>query len=84
MTRSVFYVSDGTGITAETLGHTLLTQFEQIHFNTVSLPFINSKEKMDWAVQRINRAAQSDGEPPLVFSTWWMPGVGKNWPTVEV
>ncbi|EHQ51828.1 MULTISPECIES: posphoenolpyruvate synthetase regulatory kinase/phosphorylase PpsR [Ectothiorhodospira] len=69
MTRSVFYVSDGTGITAETLGHTLLTQFEQIHFNTVSLPFINSKEKMDWAVQRINRAAQSDGEPPLVFST---------------
>ena len=26
-TRPVFYVSDGTGITAETIGHSLLTQF---------------------------------------------------------
>lgn len=69
MIRSVFYVSDGTGITAETLGHTLLTQFEQVAFQQMSLPFINSEEKVDWAVQRINRAAEAEGARPLVFST---------------
>ncbi|MGM0677997.1 posphoenolpyruvate synthetase regulatory kinase/phosphorylase PpsR [Ectothiorhodospira marina] len=69
MIRSVFFVSDGTGITAETLGHTLLTQFEQVSFQQMSLPFVNTDDKVEWAVQRINRAAQSDGVKPLVFST---------------
>ncbi|MCE2831219.1 MAG: phosphoenolpyruvate synthase regulatory protein, partial [Oxalobacteraceae bacterium] len=26
--RTVFFVSDGTGITAETFGHSVLTQFD--------------------------------------------------------
>ena len=30
--RPVYFVSDGTGITAEALGHSLLTQFEGIDF----------------------------------------------------
>ncbi|ACL74006.1 conserved hypothetical protein [Thioalkalivibrio sulfidiphilus HL-EbGr7] len=68
-TRSVFYVSDGTGITAETLGHTLLTQFDQVQFSPVNLPFVDSEEKLDAALLRISRAADQDGAPPLVFST---------------
>jgi [pyruvate, water dikinase]-phosphate phosphotransferase / [pyruvate, water dikinase] kinase len=67
--RSVFYISDGTGITAETLGHTLLTQFGQLQFNAVSLPFVDTAEKLEAVVARIERAAEQDGAPPLVFST---------------
>jgi [pyruvate, water dikinase]-phosphate phosphotransferase / [pyruvate, water dikinase] kinase len=67
--RSVFYISDGTGITAETLGHTLLTQFGQLQFNAVSLPFVDTPEKLEAVLARIERAAEQDGVPPLVFST---------------
>ena len=53
--RSAFFVSDRTGITAEMLGHSLLTQFEGIAFNEVTLPFIDTLEKARAAVERINR-----------------------------
>lgn len=69
MKRSVFYLSDRTGITAEMLGHSLLTQFEGVEFEQKILPFIDSVEKAQEAVEQINRAAESDGAPPLVFST---------------
>lgn len=67
--RSVFYISDGTGITAETLGHTLLTQFGNLKVNSVSLPFVDTPEKLESVLVRIARAAEHDGAPPLVFST---------------
>lgn len=69
MRRSVFFLSDHTGITAETLGRSLLTQFENIDFVQTSWPFLDSIEKAEAAVARINRAAQEDGNRPLVFST---------------
>jgi regulator of PEP synthase PpsR (kinase-PPPase family) len=43
--RTVFFLSDGTGITAQMLGHSLLTQFEGVDFNQVTLPFVDSAEK---------------------------------------
>ncbi|MCK9532172.1 MAG: kinase/pyrophosphorylase [Gammaproteobacteria bacterium] len=67
--RSVFFVSDGTGITAETLGRSLLTQFEGILFQKTRLPFVDNPEKARMAVERINLAAQGDSMRPLVFST---------------
>jgi len=67
--RSVFFVSDGTGITAETLGRSLLTQFEGILFQKTRLPFVDNPEKARMAVERINLAAQGDSARPLVFST---------------
>lgn len=67
--RSVFFVSDGTGITAETLGRSLLTQFEGYAFHKTRLPFVDTPEKALMAVERINLAAQADGCRPLVFST---------------
>jgi [pyruvate, water dikinase]-phosphate phosphotransferase / [pyruvate, water dikinase] kinase len=67
-TRTVFFVSDGTGITAETFGNAILAQFdfETLH---VRLPFIDSVEKAHAAVEQINRTAQRDSVKPLVFST---------------
>lgn len=69
MKRSVFFLSDRTGITAETLGHSLLTQFEDIEFRQSIVPFLDTVEKAHHTVARINRAAQEDGLKPLIFST---------------
>ncbi len=67
--RSAFFISDRTGITAEMLGHSLLTQFEQVEFSETTLPFIDSPDKAQAAVEEINTAAIRDGVRPLVFST---------------
>lgn len=69
MKRSVFFVSDRTGITAEMLSNTLLSQFEQVHFEKYSLPFIDTPEKAHEAVYKINDIAEQDGVPPLIFNT---------------
>lgn len=68
-TRPVFFVSDRTGITAENLGHALLTQFSAMKFEHHSLPFINSEEKARLAAGSINQSAQNSAYRPLVFST---------------
>ena len=68
--RSVFIVSDGTGITAEILGHSLLSQFPDITFHTTALPFVNSDDKVVDAVRQINQAAAADKCTPLVFTTF--------------
>ncbi len=67
--RTVFFVSDGTGITAETFGHSLLAQFEQVHFHQVRLPFIDNIEKAAEAIERINQVAKQEGRRPIIFST---------------
>src|SRR5450631_1305841 len=67
--RTVFFVSDQTGVTAETMGHSLLTQFEGLEFRAVTLPFVSSVDKAEEAVRRINRAADEEGVRPIVFST---------------
>lgn len=69
MERQVFFVSDRTGITAETLGETLLTQFPGLDLRRTSLPFIDSREKAEAAAARIARSEREDGLAPLVFST---------------
>ena len=67
--RSAFFVSDRTGITAEMLGHSLLTQFEMIAFNEITLPFVDTIEKAHATVAQINEQAAADGARPLLFST---------------
>ena len=67
--RTVFFVSDQTGVTAETLGHSLLTQFDGLEFRPVTLPFVSTVDKAEEAVRRINRAAEEQGVRPIVFST---------------
>ncbi len=67
--RTVFFVSDQTGVTAETMGHSLLTQFERVEFRAITLPFIATAEKALEARERVNAAALAEGMPPIVFST---------------
>lgn len=75
MKRTVFFVSDGTAITAETFGHSLLTQFSGVEFRQVRLPFVDTPSKARDAVSLIERAA--DGrDRPIVFSTIVDPEVG--------
>jgi len=67
--RTVFFVSDQTGVTAETMGHSLLTQFDGLEFRQVTLPFISTADKAEEAVRRIDATAVEDGARPVVFST---------------
>jgi regulator of PEP synthase PpsR (kinase-PPPase family) len=67
--RTAFFVSDGTGITVQMLGHSLLTQFEGVEFNQVTLPFIDSVEKAEACLERIEREALRGNGQPIVFST---------------
>ena len=67
--RTVFFVSDQTGVTAETMGHSLMTQFEGVEFRAVTLPFVSSIDKAREVVRRIDRAAMEEGLRPVVFST---------------
>jgi [pyruvate, water dikinase]-phosphate phosphotransferase / [pyruvate, water dikinase] kinase len=66
--RSVFYLSDGTGITAETFGNSILAQFE-IEPRRIRLPFIDTLDKAHQAVQSINHALEVEGKRPIVFTT---------------
>jgi regulator of PEP synthase PpsR (kinase-PPPase family) len=67
--RTVFFLSDQTGVTAETLGHSLLTQFDGQKFRQVTLPFIDSEDKAREAVDRINKASDDSDLQPIIFST---------------
>lgn len=67
--RTVFFLSDGTGITAQMLGHSLLTQFEGIEFQQVTLPFIDSADKARDCLERIERESLRGDGQPIVFST---------------
>lgn len=67
--RTAFFISDRTGITAEMLGHSLLTQFESVAFEEVTLPFVDSVEKARQVVKQIDAYADKDGARPIVIST---------------
>lgn len=69
MRRTVFYISDGTGITAETIGHSVLTQFEGVDFDTYRIPFVDSEEKAEQAALRIKTAYAQAGVRPIVVNT---------------
>lgn len=65
---TVFFVSDGTGITAETFGNAILAQFE-VKFRHIRIPFVDSVDKAHQAVRQINHAGEVEGRKPIVFTT---------------
>ncbi len=67
--RAVFFLSDQTGVTAETLGHSLLVQFDGQSFRQVTLPFIDTEDKAREAVDKITAATANDSHRPIIFST---------------
>jgi regulator of PEP synthase PpsR (kinase-PPPase family) len=65
---SVFFVSDGTGITAETFGNAILAQFE-VKFRHIRIPFVDSVDKGHQAVRQILHTGELEGRKPIVFTT---------------
>jgi regulator of PEP synthase PpsR (kinase-PPPase family) len=69
MKHTAFFISDSTGITAETLGKALLSQFPKIKFNKITIPYVNSLDKAREAVTQINKTSRKYQTRPLIFST---------------
>ncbi|NQY43752.1 MAG: pyruvate, phosphate dikinase/phosphoenolpyruvate synthase regulator [Legionellales bacterium] len=69
MKQIIFYISDGTGITAETLGHTLVTQFENLDIESITIPYVDTIEKAHSVVKRINDSFKKNNSAPLLMAT---------------
>lgn len=65
----VFFLSDSTGISAETMGNAMLIQFPDLRFERVVIPFISSVEEARAVVDRVDRTLDAGSRTPLVFST---------------
>ncbi|MGH8160637.1 MAG: kinase/pyrophosphorylase, partial [Gammaproteobacteria bacterium] len=67
--RTVFFVSDSTGITAETIGNSILAQFEGVQFEGHRLAFVDTPEKATAAALRIKTVYAQCDERPIVVNT---------------
>jgi regulator of PEP synthase PpsR (kinase-PPPase family) len=68
--RTVFFISDRTGITAEMLGNSLLSQFEdEVQFKRHTIPFVDSPEKVAAVIRQVNETAEKEARPAIVFSS---------------
>ncbi len=67
--RKAFFISDGTAITAETLGKSLLSQFSDVEFDIQIIPYVDTPQLAHEAARRINQAYEQSGLKPLVFDT---------------
>jgi regulator of PEP synthase PpsR (kinase-PPPase family) len=67
--RTICFVSDRTGVTAETMGNSLLSQFEGLQFRSVTMPFVSSVEQAEGVARRINTIAREEGARPIIFCT---------------
>ena len=67
--REVFFLSNGTAITAETLGLSLLAQFPDHHFQTRTIPFVDTLKKADAVRDEINGCSEDGGQLPIVICT---------------
>ena len=66
--RTVFVISDGTGITAETFGTALMAQFD-LTPRIVRLPFVDTVDKAHQAVRQVNHTTELEGKKPIIFTT---------------
>lgn len=69
MKRTVFFVSESTGLTAEAMGQSLLSQFETLEFEKVYMPYINTLARARAMLQRMREAKERNGVRPIVFGT---------------
>lgn len=69
VTRTICFVSDRTGVTAETLGHSLLSLFGGMTFASVTMPFVLDTTQAHGVVGRINALGAEQGVKPIVFCT---------------
>ncbi|MDO5531151.1 pyruvate, water dikinase regulatory protein [Sutterella sp.] len=73
--RQVFIVSDGTAITAETLAHSILTQFPDLHYHQTRIPFVDNVEKAEETARRINTVEKELNTRPIIFTTFVDPDI---------
>ncbi|MBB3188990.1 posphoenolpyruvate synthetase regulatory kinase/phosphorylase PpsR [Halomonas cerina] len=69
MTRTAFFISDGTGITAESLGRSLLAQFANVEIRMLTKPYVDTVDKARTLVAIIEATAVKDGEQPIIIDT---------------
>ncbi len=69
MKRIIVHISDSTGITAETVGHSLLSQFPAMELELLTLRYIDDEHKAHEAAALINRVGEGHVQRPIVFST---------------
>lgn len=69
LSRSVYFVSESTGITAEAYGQSLLSQFGDARVITKHTPFINTREKAQALANEFAHRAEAEGKKPIVFAT---------------
>lgn len=67
--RTVFFVSESTGITAETMGHSLLSQFPHLDFTYIQRPYVDTEKRAHQLVDEISVVSKKQGFKPLVFAT---------------
>ena len=67
--RHAFFISDRTGITAESMGEALLNQFDGIEFKRATYPFVDTEAKARETVALVNQVAAKAAERPLIFSS---------------
>jgi len=72
--RHVFYISDGTAITAEVLGHAVMSQFP-VAINSITLPFVENESRAKAVKEQIDAIYQQTGVRPLVFYSIVMPDI---------
>ena len=51
------------------LGNSLLSQFEEVQFRRITIPFVDSPDKIAEAVRQINATAAAEGRRPIVVSS---------------
>lgn len=68
-TRQVFFLSNGTAITAETLGLSLLAQFPDHQFQTRTIPFVDTLEKAYAVNDEIDCSIHEMNQYPIVICT---------------
>jgi len=72
--RQVFYISDGTAITAEVLGHAVMSQFP-VNINSVTLPFVENEARALEVKAQIDALYHQTGVRPLVFYSIVLPKI---------
>ncbi|MDX1345354.1 MAG: kinase/pyrophosphorylase, partial [Sedimenticolaceae bacterium] len=65
----VYFVSESTAITAQTLGNSLLSQFEDVEFERHYTPYVNTVDKAEDLVRELGELNRESGDKPIVFAT---------------
>ncbi len=73
MKRTVYFISESTGITARAMGYSLLSQFEDVEFDVVYMPFVNNPHK----ARKLARRFEEHEQRPVVVATMMEPEVAK-------